>query len=99
MLNLGGEPVELSTNYGDQLTAERAIGESPLNTPINLQAHVWYSAFRRANPEHPAGRTFRGFVDNLWGAEDLDEAGADDEADNAVGSNGLDPTPVAATEG
>jgi hypothetical protein len=96
-----GEGVEVNTHYIDQLTAERAAGANPLDTPINLQAHVWYAALRRQHPEHAAGRTFRGFVESLWGAEDLTAAPADEDDTDAdeVAGNGLDPTRPVASAG
>ena len=89
-LTVAGERYEVVTNAGDQLTAERGIGESPMNFPVELGMRVWWSAFKRANPEHPASRNFRAFVEDLDGADVID-ASAD--------GNGLDPTPVVASEG
>ena len=90
-LTVGGEAFEVRTNAGDQLTAERGIGENPMNFPVELGMRVWWSAFKRANPEHPAARHFRTFV------EDLDAA--DEETPADVDGNGLDPTLPVATGG
>ena len=80
------------TNAGDQLTAERGIGESPLNCPVELGMRVWWSAFKRRYPDHPAAKTFRAFVESLEAMDEQDTGAAGN-------GNGLDPTPVAATDG
>jgi hypothetical protein len=84
-LVLAGERVEIRTNAGDQLNAERGIGagKSPLELPVELGMRVWFSALRRQHPEHPAAKNFRAFVEDL-------EEGTEEEPDDEAA--GLDPT-------
>jgi hypothetical protein len=89
-LTLNGERVRITTRAGDQLNAERGIGQSPLNSPVELGMRVWWSALRRQYPDHPAAKTFREFVDELDGGDELDEMDEDPP--------GLDPTRLVDTD-
>jgi hypothetical protein len=88
-LVLAGEHVAIRTNAGDQLTAERGIGKSPMDSPVELGLRVWWSALRRQWPDLPAAKSFRTFV------EDLEQADEEERPE----LDGLDPTRPAASDG
>lgn len=90
-LVIAGETFDVVTNMGDQLTAERGVGEDPRSHQGELGARVWWSAFKRANPEHPAARNFRTFVDDIDAADEVEPPSGE--------KDGLDPTPVGASDG
>jgi len=82
-LTLSGETFRIRTNAGDQLRAERALGANPQEHPMEQVYHVWYAAFRRKYPDHPAAKAFGRFVDDLEATEDVpdeDDLDATDEA-------------------
>jgi hypothetical protein len=71
-LVLDGEKLRVVTSAQDQLNAERGLGHSPAETPVELGIRVWWCAFRRAYPEHPAAKAFRTFVDSLDAADEIE---------------------------
>jgi hypothetical protein len=87
-LVLAGERVQIKTNAGDQLNAERGIGKSPMDSPVELGLRVWWSALRRQWPDLPQAKTFRAFVDDLEEADEEERPELD----------GLDPTLPAASD-
>lgn len=91
-LMLNGEKVSITTRASDQLNAERGIGESPMNFPVELGMRVWWSALRRQWPDHPAAKDFRSFVDALDGADE-------EEGPPRENFDELDPTPPADSAG
>ena len=84
-LTLDGERIRVTTSAQDQLNAERGLGHSPADTPVELGLRVWWCALRRTYPEHPAAKAFRSFVDALEEADEI-EPPAEDEPDP------MDPT-------
>lgn len=84
-LVLDGETVRIQTSAHDQLNAERGLGHSPAETPVELGLRVWWCALRRSYPDRPEAKTFRAFVDALEEANEI-EPRAEDEPDP------LDPT-------
>jgi hypothetical protein len=84
-LVLDGEKLRIVTSAQDQLNAERGLGHSPADTPVELGMRVWWCALRRAYPEHPCSKNFRAFVDALDEADEINPP-AEDEPDP------LDPT-------
>jgi hypothetical protein len=81
-LTLDGEVFRARTNAGDQLSAERAVGENPQNKPMDQMYHVYYFAFRRRHPDHPCAKAYGRFVEAL---EAFDEVDADAEREDESG--------------
>jgi hypothetical protein len=92
-LVVAGERLQIVTNAGDQLNAERGIGHTPMDSPVELGLRVWWCALRRTFPDTPAAKSFRTFVEDLERADE--EEPADEDADYAP----LDPTRPAALDG
>lgn len=92
-LVVGGERYPIVTNAGDQLNAERGIGKSPMDSPVELGLRVWWCALRRTWPDAPAAKSFRTFVEDLESGDE--EEPADEDADYAP----LDPIRPAASDG
>ena len=80
-VTLDGEKLRITTSAQDQLNAERGIGRSPADTPVELGMRVWWCALRRAYPDHPAAKNFRAFVDALDAAEELEDEDEPDPMD------------------
>lgn len=88
-LVLDGETVRIVTRASDQLNAERGIGKSPMDSPVELGMRVWWCALRRARPDLPSAKDFRSFVEAL-------EAADEQEPDEPPDLDPLDPIrPVA----
>jgi hypothetical protein len=90
-LVLAGERVQIITNAGDQLNAERGVGKGVADSPVELGLRVWWCALRRQWPDIPAAKNFRTFV------EDLDSADEEEPEDAELA--GMDPTRPAASDG
>jgi hypothetical protein len=76
-LTLDGERLEITTNVGDYLAAERFLGrekiENPVATaPMQMQLRVAFGALTRTYPEHPVARDWPKFQAALDDLEDLD---------------------------
>ena len=74
-LTVDGERLRIKTNAGDQLNAERGIGKSPMDFPVELGMRVWYCAFKHGYPDHPAAKAFGRFVEALEGGDELEPDG------------------------
>lgn len=88
---LDGEKFVAKVRPDDQLNAERQLGHNPADSPLELTWRSWWNAFKRAEPDHPAAKTFGRFIDALEAGEEL-EPPAEDE----VGP--LDPTREAGSD-
>jgi hypothetical protein len=93
-LVVAGERLQIVTNAGDQLNAERGIGHTPMDSPVELGLRVWWCALRRTFPDTPAAKSFRTFVEDLERADE-----EDDEADFDSDMGPMDPTRPAASDG
>jgi len=82
-LTVSGEVMRVRTNAGDQLRAERALGSNPADHPMEQVYHVWYAAFKRRYPDHPAAKAFGTFVDCLEATDDVD-ADSDEAAEGPL---------------
>jgi len=70
---LGSDVFRVRTNAGDQITAERAVGDNPMGKPFDQSFHVYYVAFKRKYPDHPAAKAYGTFISELSAFEELDE--------------------------
>ena len=84
-VTLDGEKLRITTSAQDQLNAERGLGHSPIDTPVELGMRVWWNALRRQYPDHPSSKNFRAFVDALDEADEVEPADEDEP-------DALDPT-------
>lgn len=82
-LTVDGEVLRIKTCFADQLRAERALGRSPMDAPMEQVAQVWFAAFKRRYPDHPAAKAFGRFSDALQAHEDV-ERDDEDEPDPLV---------------
>ena len=91
---LGTDVFRVRTNAGDQITAERAVGDNPMGKPFDQSFHVYYIAFRRKYPDHPCAKAFGTFMGELAAFEELDEADELEDADTPLPT----PTPPAESD-
>jgi len=70
---LGSDVFRVRTNAGDQITAERAVGDNPMGKPFDQSFHVYYVAFKRKYPDHPCAKAYGTFIGELSAFEELDE--------------------------
>jgi hypothetical protein len=82
---LEGETLRIKLRPDDQLNAERQLGHSPADSPLELTWRSWWNALRRQYPDHPAAKTFGRFIDALEAGDELEPPDREEVGD-------MDPT-------